>query len=294
MLEEDSAEEQAGGGASAAAGDESGGDTRVVVETRGDTTESSGGGADVGGDDGGDDDATRTATSPVPAAGSDSDSAAYRDEDLERDVPPPVSSSRGKSSEPGVAGQADDVVRMVVDLSTGSEPDSEGSSSVPASQPAPSPRRTKALEAEARKKKDAALPPLFLRERRSKSAADADAGAVRRKRRGEFKRQSVLPAKKLASPPSRPTTAGLTPAGKPTAEERADAIVADAWAEVDARTAKETGVPAGGTDDEVIGHVLGGDFIYDLNPSELEKEFYARSAQEIGRASCRERVYVLV
>ena len=63
------------------------------------------------------------------------------------------------------------------------------------------------------------------------------------------------------STPSRPTTASLAPAGKPTTEERADAVVAEARAEVDARMAKEAGVPAGGTDDEGIGHVLGGDFI---------------------------------
>ena len=145
MLEEDSAGEQADGGDDATAGDESGGDGRVGADTHGDTTESSGGGADVGGDDGGDDDAAHTATSPVPAAGSDSDSAAYRDEDLERDAPPPVSSSRGKSSEPDAAGQTDGVVRMVVDLSSVSEPDSEGSSSVPASKPALSSRRTKEI-----------------------------------------------------------------------------------------------------------------------------------------------------
>ena len=36
-------------------------------------------------------------------------------------------------------------------------------------------------------------------------------------------------------------------------------------------------VPAGGADDEVIGHALGGDFIYDLNPGDLEREFYART-----------------
>ena len=57
--------------------------------------------------------------------------------------------------------------------------------------------------------------------------------------------------------------------------------MAEARAEVDARMAKEAGVPAGGTDDEVIGHVLGGDFIYDLNPSELEREFYAQMTQAV-------------
>ena len=109
------------------------------------------------------------------------------------------------------------------------------------------------LEAAARKKKKAVLPRQVLKERRSKLAADVDAGAERRsksaadvdagavphKRRGAFTKQSVLPAKKLASTPSRPTTAGLTLAGKPTAEDRADAIVAEVRAEVDARMAEE-------------------------------------------------------
>ena len=167
--------------------------------------------------------------------------------------------------------------------------------SVPASQPAPSPRRTKALEAAARKKKDGAPSQLVLRERRSKSAADVDASTERRsksaadvdadtvprKQRGAFQRQRVLPAKKRASTPSRPTTAGLTPAGKLTVEERADAIVAEARAEGDARMAEGTGVPAGGAGDEVIGPALGGDFIYDLNPGDLEREFYARTAQAV-------------
>ena len=129
ILEAEASDEQVEGETDATAEDEAGGGARVVPGARrpadkhGDTTESSGGGADVGEGGGGDDDAARAATSPVPSADSDSDSAAYRDEDLERDAPPPVSSSRGKSSEPDAAEQADDVVRMVVDLSSGSEPD---------------------------------------------------------------------------------------------------------------------------------------------------------------------------
>ena len=75
----------------AAAEDESGGGARVAPDRRGDSTESSGGGADVGEDGGGDDDAAGTATSPIPSADSGSDSAADRDEDLERAAPPPVS-----------------------------------------------------------------------------------------------------------------------------------------------------------------------------------------------------------
>ena len=38
-------------------------------------------------------------------------------------------------------------------------------------------------------------------------------------------------------------------------------------------------VPTGGTSTEVIGRAFGGDFIYDLSPNDLEKEFYARMAQ---------------
>ena len=38
-----------------------------------------------------------------------------------------------------------------------------------------------------------------LKERRSKSAADVDAGTVAHTRKGAFKKRSVLPAKKLTS-----------------------------------------------------------------------------------------------
>ena len=71
----------------------------------------------------------------------------------------------------------------------------------------------------------------------------------------------------------------MMPAGKLTAEAQADAIVADIRAEVDARMAEKTDVPADGANVEVIGHAPGGDFIYDLNPGDLEKEFYAQMAQ---------------
>ena len=99
------------------------------------------------------------------------------------------------------------------------------------------------------------------------------------KRKGTFEKRGVLPAKKLASTSSRPTTAGLMPTGKLTAEAQADAIVADIRAEVDARLAKKADVPTGGANDEVIGHAPGGDFIYDLNPGDLEREFYAQMMQ---------------
>ena len=55
--------------------------------------------------------------------------------------------------------------------------------------------------------------------------------------------------------------------------------MADIRAEVDTRMAEESDVPTGGANDEVIGYAPGGDFIYDLNPGDLEKEFYAQMAQ---------------
>ena len=57
-----------------------------------------------------------------------------------------------------------------------------------------------------------------------------------------------------------------------------DAIEADIRAEVDARMGEKVDVSAGGASIEVIGHASGGDFIYDLSPDDLEKEFYARMA----------------
>ena len=149
---------------------------------------------------------------------------------------------------------------------------------MPASKSAVSSRKTKELEAAARKAK-AVTPPLVLKERQSKSAADVDAGVAPPKQRGTFQKRGVLPAKKLSSKRTRPTTAGLTLARKLSAEAKADAIVAEVRAEVDARMAEESVVPAGGANVEVIGHASGGDFIYDLHPGDLEKEFYAQMAQ---------------
>ena len=89
----------------------------------------------------------------------------------------------------------------------------------------------------------------------------------------------MLPTKKLSSAPSRPTTAGLTLAGKLAVEAQVDAIVADVRAEVDARMGEKVDVSTGGPSIEVIGLASGGDFIYDLSPDDLEKEFYAQIAQ---------------
>ena len=58
---------------------------------------------------------------------------------------------RGKFPLRDVADQVDDGVREVVDLSNESNPDTEGSSSVPAEKPLQSARRTKELEVAARK-----------------------------------------------------------------------------------------------------------------------------------------------
>ena len=121
--------------------------------------------------------------------------------------------------------------------------------------------------------------PQIVKERRWKAATDSDAGEGIRRRGGSFMKRGELPAKKLSLTSSWPTTAGLTPAGKSAAEAKADAIVADVRAEVDARMAEKTDVPTGGANAEVIGHAPGGDFIYDLNPGDLEKEFYAQMAQ---------------
>ena len=119
------------------------------ADMRGDITESSD--VDVDVDDNGDGDGDRIVTSHVPSAASNSDSAAYEDSELERDIPPPVSSSRDKSPVPGVVGLVGGGAHVVVDLSSSSEADSEGSSSVLASKPPPSSRRTKELEAARRK-----------------------------------------------------------------------------------------------------------------------------------------------
>ena len=110
-----------------------------------DTTEVSGDptGADVE-DDG---ESDRAVTSPA-AADSDSDQAARGGTDLERGRVVPAPASRGKSPAPDLAEQTSGGgVRVFVDLSSGSDPDSEGSSSVLASKPGVSSRRTKALEA---------------------------------------------------------------------------------------------------------------------------------------------------
>ena len=78
--------------------------------------------------------------SPTPSAATHSHSSTYEDSELERDVPPPVSPTRGKSPMHDAAEQVGDSVREVVDLSSGSDPDSEGSPSVPVSKTPPSSR----------------------------------------------------------------------------------------------------------------------------------------------------------
>ena len=129
----------------------------------GDTTEVSGRGAGGGEEDSGED--------------TESDSAAYKDSNLERDAPRQASPPRGKSSASDAAEQAGGGARVVVDLASSSNPGSAGSSSVSVSKPSPSIRRTKELETAARKAQ-AAPPKLVMKERRSKSAADRDAGVA--------------------------------------------------------------------------------------------------------------------
>ena len=119
----------------------------------------------------------------------------------------------------------------------------------------------------------------IAKERRSKAAADLDAGESIRRRGGSFMKRGALPAKKLSSASIRPTTAGLTPAGRLAAEAQLDAIEADIRAEVAARMGEKVDISAGGATIEVIGRAPGGDFIYYLSPDDLEKEFYACMAQ---------------
>ena len=175
-------------------------------------------------------------------------------------------------------------MRVVVDLCSSSETDSEGSSSVPASKSAPYSRKTKELEAAARKAQ--AVPSkLVMRERRSKTAADTDAGKVSRKRGGSFIKRGMLPAKKLSSAPTRPTTVGLAPAGKSAVEKRVDAIEAQIRAEFAAKQQKEEEEEekqkdlAGGTSTQVVSHTLAVDPDRDLSVEDMEKYVYAYLAQ---------------
>ena len=86
-------------------------------------------------------------------------------------------------------------------------------------------------------------------------------------------KRSALPVKKLSSASSRPTTAGLTPAGRLAVEAQVDAIEADIRAEVDARMGEKVDVSAGGAGIEVIGRASGGDFIYDLSRMIWKRSF---------------------
>ena len=172
---------------------------------------------------------------------------------------------------------------MVVDLSSSSDPDSEGSSSVPASKPAPSSRRTKELEAAARKVR-AAPSKQVMRERRSKTAADTDAGKVSRKWGGSFMKRGTLPAKKLSLASTRPTMAGLAPAGKSIVEENVDAIEAEIRAEVAAKQRKEEEEKKlktldGGTSTQAVSRTLAVDPDHDLSVEDMEKAVYAYLAQ---------------
>ena len=97
--------------------------------------------------------------------------------------------------------------------------------------------------------------------------------------------RNVLPAKKLSSASSRPTTPGLAPSGKAAVEEKVDAIVAESRARL-AREAQEKEEeeekrrgPAPGDDAEVTGRALWADPDSDLGPEDLEKAFYACLAQ---------------
>ena len=132
--------------------------------------------------------------------------------------------------------------------------------------------------------------PQVVMERRSKAAADSNADEGIRRWSGSFMKRGALPAKKLSSSSSRPTTVGLTPTSRHAVEARVDAIEAEIRAAVDARLGEKENVPAGGAGIEVIGHASGGDIIYDLSPDDLEKEFYAHWHRSI----CLRRPSLLV
>ena len=152
---------------------------------------------------------------------------------------------------------------------------------MPASKPGVSSRRTKELDASVRKARS--LPsPQIAKERRSKAAADSDAGESVRQRGGSFMKRGALPAKKLSSVFSWPTTAGLTPAGKSTAEKKVDAIVEEAIAKIAAKQKEEEEAErpealAGGTSAQVINPTLDPD--YDLSVEDMEKAIYAELAK---------------
>ena len=109
----------------------------------GDTTEESSEGGDAG-DPG--------MESTTPSAAASSHSSNYEDSELERGQPPaPAPAACGKSSPRAVVDPDDDDARKIVDLSSGSDSDSEGSSAVSAVKPTQLARRTKEAEAAAGK-----------------------------------------------------------------------------------------------------------------------------------------------
>ena len=124
----------------------------------------------------------------------------------------------------------------------------------------------------------------ILKERRSKTAADSDAGKVSHKRGGSFMKRGVLPTKKLPSALSRPTTASLVPSGKLAVERKVDAIEAEVRAMVVAKEKEEEErekqkALAGRTSAKVTGHTLEVDPDCDLSVEEMEKAIYACLAQ---------------
>ena len=108
------------------------------------------------------------------------------------------------------------------------------------------------------------------KERQSKLAADVDAGSVSHKRRGSFMKRGVLPAKKLSSTPSRPTTAGLAPSGRLAAEKKVDAIVEEARTKIAAKQkeeeeAEKTKALVDGSSTQVVNPTLAVDLDNDLS-----------------------------
>ena len=103
-------------------------------------------------------------------------------------------------------------------------------------------------------------------------------------RKGAFKKRGALPAKKLTSTPSRPTTAGLAPSGKSAAEKKVDAIVEEARTKIAAKQREEEEddklkALAGGTSNQVVNPSPAVDPDHDLSVEDLEKAIYAYLVQ---------------
>ena len=93
-------------------------------------------------------------------------------------------------------------------------------------------------------------------------------------------KRGMLPAKKLSSTPSRPTTAGLAPSGRLAAEKKVDAIVEEAKTKIAAKQKEEEEAEklkalASGTCAQVVNPTLEVDPDHELSVEDMEKAIYA-------------------